>query len=60
MRLVLPLIVTFICGMLMILQFFIPHRPFSLLGEELSDWYMIVASAAIFLGVVNLVQVHLM
>ncbi len=60
MRLVLPLVVTFICGMLMILQFFIPHRPFSLLGEELSDWYMIVASAAIFLGVVNLVQVHLM
>ncbi|MDM7993213.1 MAG: hypothetical protein QUS11_07865 [Candidatus Fermentibacter sp.] len=60
MRLFLPLLVTFLCGMLMILQFFIPHRPFSTMGEGLSDWYMIVASASIFLGVVNLVQVHAM
>lgn len=60
MRLFLPLLVTFLCGMLMILHFFIPHAPISTMGEGLTDWYMIVASAAIFLGVVNLVQVHLM
>jgi len=58
MRLVLPLAVTFICGMIMVLQFFIPHRPFSSMGERLTDWYMIVASAAIFLGAINLIQVH--
>jgi hypothetical protein len=58
MRLVLPLLVTFICGMIMILQFFIPHRPISSMGERLTDWYMIVASAAIFLGAINLLQVH--
>ncbi len=54
----LPLLVTFFCGILMILHFFIPHRPVSTMGEGLTDWYMIVASAAIFLGAVNLVQVH--
>jgi hypothetical protein len=59
MRLVLPLFVTFICGIIMILQFFIPHRPFSTMGERLSDWYVVVSSAAIFLGAINLLQVHL-
>ncbi len=58
MRLFVPLFMTFICGMIIILQFFVPHRPFSTLGERLTDWYMIVASAAIFLGAVNLLQVH--
>jgi hypothetical protein len=59
MRLVLPLVITFICGLIMILQFFIPHRPFSTMGERLSDWYVVVSSAAIFLGAINLIQVHM-
>lgn len=58
MRLFLPLVVTFICGIVMIMHFFIPHRPISTIGDGLTDWYMIVASAAIFLGAANLVQVH--
>ncbi len=58
MRLFLPLVVTFVCGIVMILHFFIPHRPISTIGDGLTDWYMIVASAAIFLGAANLVQVH--
>jgi len=57
MRLFLPLVVTFVCGIVMILHFFIPHRPISTIGDGLTDWYMIVASAAIFLGAANLVQV---
>ena len=59
MRLFLPLLVTFLCGILMILHFFVPHRPVSTLGDGLTDWYMIVASAAIFLGSANLIQVHI-
>jgi hypothetical protein len=59
MRLFLPLLVTFLCGILMILHFFVPHRPISTLGDGLTDWYMIVASAAIFLGSANLIQVHI-
>jgi hypothetical protein len=58
MRTFLPLAITFITGMVMIFQFFVPHRPFAGLGDTLSDWYMIVASAAIFLGAINLLQVH--
>ncbi len=56
MRLVIPLMITFVAGMIMILQFFVPAT--QSMGESLQEWYMIVASAAIFLGAVNLIQVH--
>jgi len=59
MRLIIPLAITFTAGMIMILNFFIPHRPFNILGENLQDWYIIVASGAIFLGAVNLMHVHI-
>jgi hypothetical protein len=59
MRLVIPLIITFLAGMIMILQFFIPHRPFGALGDNLQEWFFIVASAAIFLGALNLMHVHI-
>jgi hypothetical protein len=58
MRLIIPLAITFTAGMIMILNFFIPHQPFAALGENLQEWYMIVASGAIFLGAVNLMHVH--
>ncbi len=58
MRLVIPLAITFTAGMIMILNFFIPHQPFAFLGEHLQEWYMIVASGAIFLGTANLLHVH--
>jgi hypothetical protein len=60
MRMFLPLAITFLCGILMILHFFVPREPVASMGDGLSDWYMIVASAAIFLGAVNLMQVHFM
>jgi len=59
MRLYVPLAITFIAGMIMILEFFIPHQPFPTLGDGVKDWYTIVASSAIFLGVLNLLRVHL-
>lgn len=49
--------ITFVAGMIMILQFFVPAT--QVLGDKLQEWYMIVASAAIFLGTVNLIQVHM-
>ncbi|PIE53209.1 hypothetical protein CSA37_02375 [Candidatus Fermentibacteria bacterium] len=57
MRLVIPLAITFVAGMIMILQFFVPAT--QSLGESLQEWYMIVASAAIFLGAINLMNVHI-
>lgn len=58
MRLVLPLAITFVVGMIMILHFFVPHAPISTLGDGLNEWYMIVVSAAIFLGAMNLLYIH--
>ncbi len=58
MRLILPLSITFITGIIMVLHFFVPHQPIKLLGDNLQEWYMIVASSAIFLGALNLMHVH--
>ncbi len=58
MRLIIPLAITFTAGIIMILNYFIPHQPFRLLGDNLQDWYLIVASGAIFLGAANLMHVH--
>jgi hypothetical protein len=59
MRLYVPLAITFIAGIIMILEFFVPHEPFPTLGGHVKDWYTIVASSAIFLGILNLLRVHL-
>ena len=56
MRLFIPLAITFVAGVIMILQFFVPAT--QSMGESLQEWYMIVASFAIFLGAVNLLHVH--
>lgn len=56
MRLAIPLTITFVAGMIMILQFFVPAT--QSVGESLQEWYMIVASFAIFLGAMNLITVH--
>lgn len=58
MRLIIPLAITFTAGIIMILNYFIPHQPFRLLGDNLQDWFLIVASGAIFLGAANLMHVH--
>lgn len=49
--------ITFVAGMIMILQFFVPAT--QSLGESLQEWYMIVASFAIFLGAMNLMNIHI-
>lgn len=58
MRLIIPLAITFTAGIIMILNYFVPHQPFRLLGDNLQEWYLIVASGAIFLGAANLMHVH--
>lgn len=49
--------ITFVAGMIMILQFFVPAT--QSMGESLQEWYMIVASFAIFLGAMNLMNIHI-
>jgi hypothetical protein len=56
MRLAIPLLITFLAGMVMIFQYFVPAA--TTVGDDLQEWYMIIATAAIFLGSANLLQVH--
>ena len=58
MRLIIPLAITFVSGMIMVLHFFVPHWPINIMGDNLQEWFMIVTAAAIFLGALNLMHVH--
>lgn len=53
-----PLIITFIVGVVLVLAMFIPHEPFSASNDELSVWFDIIASFAFILGGGNLLRVH--
>ena len=58
MRRTIPLILTFLVGMLPIFAFFVPHRVVSILNQDLDKWLVIVAAFALPLGVVNLVSMN--
>lgn len=55
-----PIMITMIAGFIMVIREFIPHAPFDQIDDILQDWYMIVASFAILLGVESLIHVHSM
>lgn len=54
----LPLILAFVSGLLIIVAAFIPHKPFGMLEETLTNWFMIISSFAILLGQFSLIQVN--
>lgn len=54
-----PLILTAIVGLTFFVQFFVPHRPMGFLTDMFSDWFSIIAAAAIWLGALNLMRVSL-
>jgi len=54
-----PLIITFVVGVLMIVAFFVPHPPFNWFDENLSVWFDILAAFAFILGGGNLMKIHL-
>ena len=51
-----PLIFAFVCGILVVISEFIPHRPFNMLITTLHDWFMIISGFAILLGQISLFQ----
>ncbi len=59
MRSTFPLVLTFLVGMFMIGEFFIPHWRYHVATAELLEWGLILAAAAFVLGLINLVQVNL-
>jgi len=59
MRTTFPLILTFVVGMIMLGEVFIPHWRYRVLTENILEWGIILAAAAFLLGLINLVQVNL-
>jgi|UniRef100_A0A7V6CMM5 hypothetical protein len=55
----LPLIITFFTGMLLIITFFIPHKPFGDLEQRFLIWYSIISGFTVLLGLDSLVRYHL-
>lgn len=58
MRREMPLALTIIFGVFMVIEFFIPNRLVSGIGTALQQWTIVVAAAAIVLGVVNVGRIH--
>lgn len=52
-----PLLLTAFVGITYVVQFFVPHRPFSGMQDLLTDWVQIIAAFAIWLGALNLMKV---
>ncbi|HNW25059.1 MAG TPA: hypothetical protein PLE33_01425 [Candidatus Cloacimonas sp.] len=51
-----PLFFAFVCGILVVISEFIPHRPFNMLITTLQDWFIIISGFAILLGQISLFQ----
>jgi len=60
MKYKLPLIISFLVGLLVILAEFIPHRPFAKITSELEIWFLIISGFAIVLGQVSLLKMNFM
>ncbi len=58
MRRGIPLAITFLIGLFMLVDFFVPHYRVSDLAGEMKQWGTIVIAASILLGVGNLIRVH--
>ena len=58
MRRQIPLTITFICGISMVLQFFIPHRISQVIYQEVLKWTIILFSFSLFLGTGVLLRLH--
>lgn len=57
MRREIPLLITGIVGVAFVLQYFIPHFPFSKMNAWFSDWFSIIQAFAIWLGALNLMKI---
>ena len=58
MKRTVPSIITFLVGTLLIVTFFIPHKPFSKLTDDFNTFFDIIAAFAFILGGSNLARMH--
>ena len=59
MKTKIPLGITFITGTIIIITFFIPHKPFGDLEQRFLVWYSIVWGFTLILGLKSLIEYHL-
>ncbi|MDH3892147.1 MAG: hypothetical protein OEV49_13800 [candidate division Zixibacteria bacterium] len=60
MRREVPIFITAIVGLGFVVQYFIPHWPFSNMSNWFSDWFSIVQACAIILGALNLMKISIL
>ena len=58
MRRRIPLIITFLAGSFMLIQFFIPHRTTNAMYQTANTWVSILAGAGLTLGIGSLIAHH--
>ena len=58
MKLQVPLLITFLAGVFMAVQFFVPHEVGVTVYTELLNWGRIVAAFALVLGIQSLLRTH--
>lgn len=59
MRRNVPVLITFLTGILIVVTFFVPHRPFGDLEQRFLVWYSIVVGFTLLLGMDSLIKYHL-
>jgi hypothetical protein len=59
MQRLIPRVITFVCGMFLAIQFFIPHKASEKFYDTSLGWLIIVGVFAIALGILSLVTVNL-
>jgi hypothetical protein len=58
MKRLVPLLFTFLAGVIMMADFFVPHRTFGAVAGEIRQWGLIVVAFTYVLGVANVGQIH--
>ncbi|MBD3183270.1 hypothetical protein GF312_13320 [Candidatus Poribacteria bacterium] len=53
-----PLIISFVCGIFMLIQFFIPHPGFISVYRGILNWARIIGVFALIIGIGTLVRLH--
>jgi hypothetical protein len=59
MKRFLPMLITFLVGLIVLSSEFIPHKPFSSINEGLENWFLIISGFAILLGQLSLLRVNI-
>ncbi len=54
----LPLTIVFLTGVLLIISYYVPHKPFMQIWTGSSGWYMVIAAFTLVLGVTSLIRSH--